>query len=212
MPEESKSESITISCPKTHEVESLSEWIPLAQTVIWVILIGVAIYWLKDQIKALVGAVEYRVRSGSSVKAGPIEIGEDLKVLERVRPSHTPAPESTNDWGQERNNIYTINSGIFLAHILSPSNAPGQLYDVFIFLVRHKSTNFDDIAHAEFFFGAYWGNKVYRETRKDGLIGISTTAYGPFLCTCRVTMKKGDVIRLHRYIDFEMGRVFQNER
>jgi len=40
------------------------------------------------------------------------------------------------------------------------------------------------------------------------LIGVRTSAYGPFLCTCRVTFIDGHVAFHSRYIDFEMGKVF----
>ncbi|MDB5973985.1 MAG: hypothetical protein JWR07_745 [Nevskia sp.] len=192
----------------SHEA-ALSDWIPLAQTILWAALIGIGIYWLKDQIKALVGAFVHRISTGSSFKAGPVELGEDLKLLEKVLPSHTPSPPSADDWSKERDGIYQVNSGFFLVHVIRPSNEKGQLYDVSIFLVRHKSTEMGDVEFAEFFFGAYWKNKVFRETKKDGIIGISTAAYGPFLCTCHITLKNKNVIHLHRYIDFEMGRAYQ---
>jgi len=78
-----------------------------------------------------------------------------------------------------------------------------------VYLIRHKSNNFEDVSYAEFFFGHYWGNEVFREEPRDGLIGVSTSAYGPFLCTCRVAFKDGHSADLNRYIDFEMGRVFE---
>lgn len=82
-------------------------------------------------------------------------------------------------------------------------------FEVFIYLVKHKTSGLSDIDHADFFFGHMWGNKVYSEKIKNGLIGVSTSAYGPFLCTCRVHMKNGDVVRVNRYIDFEMGKAIE---
>jgi len=66
----------------------------------------------------------------------------------------------------------------------------------------------EGVKFAEFFFGRYWGNEVFKETAKDGLVGVETSAYGPFLCTCRVHFQDGHISSLSRYIDFEMGRVF----
>lgn len=98
-----------------------------------------------------------------------------------------------------------------MAHVIEPSSDPDQLYDIFIFVVRHKADFWADVEYAEFFLGAHWGNRVFREEPKDGLLGISTSAYGPFLCVCRVKMKDGRSIRLHRYVDFEMGRFFEGQ-
>ncbi len=189
----------------------MAAWVPLLQTLAWVALIIAGAKRFDVQIQTLVDAIQRRIISGSSVKAGPFELGEDVKALERVEQAHSPSPPTQDDWSKERDGIYQANSGLFIAHVIEPSAEAGQLYDIFIYLVRHKSTMLDDIESAEFFFGAYWNNQVFRETKKNGLIGISTTAYGPFLCTCRVKMRSGQIIRLHRYIDFEMGRVFQHK-
>lgn len=59
---------------------------------------------------------------------------------------------------------------------------------------------------AEFFLGPYRENKVFPAVAQDGLIGISTSAYGPFLCICRVTFTDGTHIYLDRYIDSETQR------
>lgn len=179
---------------------------PLLQTGLWVALIVIAAW--KYDLGKVIDALARRIERGSSFKAGPFEVGEDLKSLEHVAPSETRAT-TTNDWATQRNAIYQRSHGIFLAHVIEPSSAPGQLYDVFIFLVGHKSRTLDDVNSAEFFLGAYWGNKVFTEKLKNGAVGISTTAFGPFLCTCRVTLKDGTEFRLERYIDFEMGRVFR---
>jgi hypothetical protein len=188
-----------------------ADWVPLFQTGLWVGLLGIGAYWFKDQITALVGALEHRIRSGSAFKAGPIEFGEDLKKLERVLPAPTPAPSSTDDWSKERDGIYQANEGLFLVHAIRPSKDPKQKYDIAILVVGHKSRTLEDIEYAEFFFGTYWQNKVFKEMPRGGLVGITTSAYGPFLCTCHVTLKNKKVIRLHRYVDFEMGRVFERK-
>jgi hypothetical protein len=37
------------------------------------------------------------------------------------------------------------------------------------------------------------------------VFGVRTSAYGAFLCTCRVTFRDRTHVMLWRYIDFEMG-------
>lgn len=108
-----------------------------------------------------------------------------------------------------REKIYDDNHNLFLVHVLKPSKKRGQKFDVFIYLVHHKGfpLEHEDIERAEFFFGKYWGNEIYSETLKDGVIGISTSTYGSFLCTCLIKFKdenKSDLM-LNRYIDLEMG-------
>jgi hypothetical protein len=105
----------------------------------------------------------------------------------------------------ERKKIYEDCKSYFLAHIVEPSNKDGQEFDIFIYIIRHKSAHFSDIDKAEFFFGSYWGNKIYEGTKTKDYIGVRTSAYGPFLCTCKITFKNNESITISRYIDFEMG-------
>ena len=60
--------------------------------------------------------------------------------------------------------------GIFLAHIIKPSTKKGQLYDVFIYLLRHKSDDFSDVKYAEFFLGPYWKIKSLRRWKKQKVL------------------------------------------
>ena len=114
----------------------------------------------------------------------------------------TPAGRS-----KERANLYREMHDMVLVHILTPSNNPGQKYDVFIYAKRRKDADISDVRSAEFFFGSHWGNQIFPGTRDGNRIGVRTAAFGPFLCTCRITFTNGNKITLHRYIDFEMGDV-----
>jgi hypothetical protein len=110
---------------------------------------------------------------------------------------------------EERNAIYEKNRGLFLVHVIEPSQKEGQLFDVFIYLLRHKSNDFRDVVDSEFFFGSYWGNRVFKGTSLGSRIGVRTSAYGSFLCMCRVRLSDNTELTLERYIDFEMGNLFQ---
>jgi hypothetical protein len=138
---------------------------------------------------------------------GATKVGPGIPVpnigIESLR---GPITETPDEWNARRNNIYTDHRNVFLTHIIRPSSRPGQTFDVFIYLIRHKSEDFSDIRVAEFFLGPYWENKVFPAVEQNGFIGISTSAYGTFLCVCRVTFTDGAHLYLERYIDFEMQR------
>ena len=120
--------------------------------------------------------------------------------------AQVPVVETEDDWNFRRNDTYERNRGVFLTHIIYPSKRQGQDFDVFIYLIRHKTEQLDDILLAEFFLGPYWENRIFPAVQQNGFIGISTSAYGTFLCVCRVTFKDGAQVYLDRYIDFEMRR------
>jgi hypothetical protein len=138
------------------------------------------------------------------------------KVGSRGATGHNPG--SIKEWTDVRVAVYRENRNIFLAHTIRLSQKTGQLYDIAIYLIPHRSndpkhrrTDLSDIVEAEFFLGAYFDNKVFRVKNRGGVIGITTSAYGPFLCTCKVSFADGERLMLNRYIDFEMGNLL-NER
>lgn len=136
------------------------------------------------------------------------------KVGSRAATGHNP--RSIKEWTDVRVDVYRENRNVFLAHTIRPSRKTGQLYDIAIYLIPHRSndpkyrrTDLSDIVEAEFFLGAYFDNKVFRIKNRGGVMGITTSAYGPFLCTCRVSFTDGKHLMLNRYIDFEMGSLIE---
>ena len=134
------------------------------------------------------------------------------KVGSRGATGHDPG--SIKEWTDIRVGVYRDHKNVFLAHTIRPSLKRGQLYDIAIYLIPHRSndpkhrrTDLSDIIEAEFFLGAYFDNKVFRIKNRGGTIGITTSAYGPFLCSCRVSFAEGERLILNRYIDFEMGNL-----
>jgi hypothetical protein len=135
------------------------------------------------------------------------EVGPGIPVRDiGIESLRGPVTETADEWNARRKGVYESHRNVFLTHIIRPSSKAGQTFDVFIYLIRHGSEDLSDVRVAEFFLGPYWENKIFPEVVKDGFIGISTSAYGTFLCICRVTFVDGFVIYLQRYIDFEMQR------
>jgi hypothetical protein len=128
-----------------------------------------------------------------------------LRHIQASDSQSAPGPmefKSTEEWNRHRDDVYTQHRGLFLVHTLSPSRIPGQLFDIHIYLRKHKTQKIPEVAHAEFFLGRHWGSSVFKVDNEGGLIGLSTSAYGEFLCVCRVTFSDGEKLMLERYIDF----------
>lgn len=118
------------------------------------------------------------------------------------------------EWQGEYSQVYNRTKGYMLVHVYRPSTVPGQKFDIFIFVLRHRSgdpkspyRNFEEIKKAEFFFGPGWGNKIFPVANTGGLIGVRTHAWGTFFAACRITFNdpNSEPIILYRYIDFEMA-------
>jgi hypothetical protein len=156
-----------------------------------------------DQLATLVAAdLGRHLAMQNATRVGPGIPVQDIGIESLLGPVF----ETPNEWNQRRKAIYADHRNIFLTHIIQPTSKPRQKFDVFIYLIRHDSEDFSDIRVAEFFLGPYWDNKVFPAIEQNGFIGISTSAYGTFLCICRVTFTDGTNVYLERYIDFEMQR------
>lgn len=154
---------------------------------------------------------------------------DNLTKTERINKSYLNVtipklpqnPLSIHDWDVIRENYYDYFRGIFLCHILSPTESKEQEYDIYIFLSEHrkeiasrvrKQSHVSHIRKAEFFLGRSWGNRTFEGQRRGNIMGIRTAAYGPFLCLCRVTFEDGFEVLLSRYIDFEMGHLLGRKK
>ena len=196
----------------------LKDFVPFFQTFIWIILVFFAICTFKKNINDLIDILCKKIEKGGKVKIGPLELGEDLLSLELIdNKSKSDTKPIIGSEGEEREkqrvSIYERNKGLFITHIIYPSyhdDGDYENFDIFIYLIRHKSNNYCDVEKAEFFFGHMWNNQIFRVKSRDGLIGIRTSAYKPFLCTCKVKFTDGTEVVLDRYIDFEMTKLLKD--
>jgi len=157
----------------------------------------------KDELATkVVAALGRHIALRGATKVGPGIPVPDIGIQSMAN----PAVETPDEWNARRRDVYKDNRGVFLTHIIQPSSRPDQTFDVYIYLIRHKSEDLSDVLMAEFFLGPYWDNAIFPAFSQNGFIGISTSAYGTFLCVCRVTFLDGTQIYLDRYIDFEMAR------
>jgi hypothetical protein len=94
-----------------------------------------------------------------------------------------------------------------LVHRVVVSNKPDQLYDILIYLTPHPPSNATlvGVTKVEYYFGKSWGQSIFTSVDRARGFAISTSAYGPFMCTAEIHFSDGDVAIVARYIDFEMG-------
>jgi hypothetical protein len=122
------------------------------------------------------------------------------------------APEGRRKEGidirKERKDILEESRRLFIVHVLTPTDIPGQKYSVYIYVKRPDNEETSDVRKAEFYFGKSWRNQIFTGKHEGKVIGVRTAAYGEFLCTCRVTFQDGHEVMLYRHIDFEMASLY----
>jgi hypothetical protein len=105
---------------------------------------------------------------------------------------------------EHRNQLYEASNGVQLVHTMAPSKHHENYWDILVYLTRHQSDDLSVVDYAEFFFGKYWGNEIFKVPKQDDFVGVLISAYGPALCTCRIVFTDRQEVMLNRYIDFEM--------
>jgi hypothetical protein len=187
-------------------------------SILWVTLVGSCLFIFRAQLFQILSQLLLRIRAGAPMKVGGVEIGAVLTAQ-----WHTPAPiaESSIPEGlvsQEgpgtivdpqlkmmRDNYMMESRKLMLVHRLFRSEKADQVYDVLIYLTPHGDGSLASVTEVGYYFGRYWGYKVFAAYDRSRGFPILTSAYGTFLCTCRVKFNDGAERTLYRYIDFEMG-------
>jgi hypothetical protein len=179
-------------------------------TSLWVLLGIILVVLFRKQIIDLFRALVLRVKTGAALKIFSIEFGA-IRVSPNALPSNgsiAAHQDPTGQWAKRREGVYGDNHLLFIAHRLFPSEIPGQLYDVLVYLIPHRARGqtLRGIERVEYYFGASWGDRVFSTSDSGNRFGIVVAAYGTgFLCLAKVFFRDGQTIDAWRYIDFEMG-------
>jgi len=180
-------------------------------TFIWAAALVIALLVFKRELRQFFQMLNRRLRQGASLKFGAVEIGQTYVDpsqgtvsggFVRVARKDTDGRRHT-----ERERYYQPNRLLMLVHKIAPSSLPGQLYDILIYLVPHPTSDatLAGVKRVEYYFGKSWGRNVFASDDRAHGFAISTSAYGPFMCTAEIHFSDGDTVTIARYIDFEMG-------
>lgn len=180
-----------------------------APAILWFILIVGLILAFRDIIYQTLVSLAWRIRCGASVKIASFELGETYIQPGRGEPKSTKfifvKTDANHARYYERADYYQPNRDLFLAHTISQSKKPNELYDIRIYLIPHKDATLACVQSVEYYFGKYWHDRVFVTTDRSRGFLVSTSAYGPFVCTAEIHFTDGNTTMLWRYIDFEMG-------
>ena len=191
-------------------------------SILWTGLIASALYYLRNELSQILAQLLLRIRAGVPMKLGAVEIG-----AVQTAQWHTPPPiaESSiyipedlakqdpsglgalvdSPLKESRVNYYEQSRNLMLVHRLFRSTRQNQVYDVLIYISPHGDGTLASVKYAEYYFGRYWGYKIFQSMDRSRGFPILTSAYGTFLCACRVAFTDGSQEIIYRYIDFEMG-------
>ena len=178
-------------------------------SILWFIFALIALLLFNQLLKELLKILIWRVKTGSSLKVASFEIGAGQHYVSQGAggKNNTLMIRKDEDKSRhaERDKYSDPNRNVFLVHRIAPSKHPNQLYDIQIYLIPHKDATLSNIQKVEYYFGRYWHFNIFTSIDRANGFPISTSAFGPFVCTAKVIFTDGHECMLWRYIDFEMG-------
>lgn len=179
--------------------------------ILWFILGVVVIVVFKDILRDLLRTTLWRVKTGAPIKIASFELGASYVSTQTTSAEKGGLLEVREDPKniryEERKQYYEPTRRIFLVHRIAPSKDPHQLYDIAIYLLPHEDNSLIAVHKVEYYFGRSWGNRIFTSIDRANNFLISTSAFGPFVCTAEVHFSDGTAVMLWRYIDFEMGAI-----
>lgn len=169
--------------------------------LLFVFIVG---FWARGSVRIVLDSIAVRIRSGAAVQFGNFRL--DTLRISNTSLKQPGKIESHEDYAREieRNKVYKNTQGTFIAVQLFPAEDSNQVYDILMYVVRHKE-KVSKIARVEYYFGSAWNHRVFTSSDPKKRFAIVASAYGPFLCHARVHFKNGTHIETWRYVDFHTG-------
>ena len=188
------------------------EFYKVLPSLLWAGLAAALFLTFSNDLRSLVRHLVWRIKAGAPLKTAWFEVNSPYVSHDEKRNSLRGIADIREDtdgiFDREREPFRTTNRNLFLVHRLAPSRDETQLYDVMIYVVPSlKYGSLEGVLSVEYYFGKYWGRKIYQSIDRASGFSISTSAWAPFSCTAKIQFTDGHSVYLHRYVDFEMGAV-----
>lgn len=180
-------------------------------SILWVLLVFIALALFRREIREVFQNLSWRLRTGAALKLFSVELGQSYVSPSIEIGNDETALEHRTDTDEERwrqrEQYYKPNRNIHLVHRLAPSTKSGMLYDIQLYLVPHREATLSNVSKVEYYFGRHWGRQVFTSIDRSRGFPITTSAFGPFMCTAKLFFTDGETVIINRYVDFEMGAI-----
>jgi hypothetical protein len=202
------SSATSIPSPTATAPETFTQIAHALSPFAWPVLVLIGALYFHSDIRRLTTLLLARIREGSALKIGPVELSNLSVVKAQLATSETYRLTAADDGGKgarEKDKIYKNCRYVFVAYQLYRSREDGQLFDILLYLIGHERAPLIDVKEVRYYLGTFWNNRVYTSTSIGDSFGIVVSAYGPTLCYAEIVFKDEYVARQYRYLDFEMA-------
>jgi hypothetical protein len=179
-------------------------------TLLWAGVVLFVARRYRRELAEVLADLKWRIKSGASVKFAAIEFGQSYVSPSGDIPKSggavTIRPDKGDSRFSQRKQYYEPNRNLQLVHRIAPSMTAGQLYDILVYLIPHGDATLAAVQRVEYYFGRHWANGgIFVSADRARGFSVSTSAWGPFMCTAEIRFTDGETALIARYVDFEMG-------
>ena len=170
----------------------MKEVVPLLQTLVWPVSIGLLLWWNKEAFVRVVAALAKRIEEGAPLKAGAVEIG--------AAPSLPPVPRA-NDPRQ----VDALPHDIYMVHSArrdrTMDTEENEYYRLRMFLESDEPQSLDEVASVTYRLHPTFKDPVRSVSDRKSNFELRTAAWGEFNMTAEITYKGGKKLVVERYIN-----------
>ena len=193
----------------------MKELAALVGAVAWPLVVGLTIWFLRDQIVSALDSARRQLAAGAKVRWKDFEfVGVNLSAFSvkndhgfRRLPAAKQDLEARQEKYKQQKNLFLVHEVVATGRVHDKSGLP--VFDILVKLIPHKHYGrLNDVARVEYYLGKYFeadhGEFGSRYIVEDGSSGFAVvvSAYGPTLCECTLFFHDGQTATCSRYLDF----------
>jgi hypothetical protein len=192
----------------------MTDWIPLFQTGLWVILVLVLIIVFRRPLKVLIEILMVRARAGAPIKAGPFEVGAPPSILRTDEVATATAegkrgisvPGSVKEMLEAKEYPPGLREEVYLVHeaeLLRQRLTPGSgRYRVRVWVEAYDEKTLEDIGRVTYrLYDDFKPQTVVATEARNREFELWLNVYGEFTIIAYAEKENGDGLWLTRYID-----------
>ena|SRR5688572_23388286 len=176
----------------------MKEIVPLLQTLVWPVAIGLFLWWNKKNLFRVVAALTSRIEAGAPIKAGAVEIG--------AAPSLPSVPKETDP-----RHVDELPHDIYMVHVANRDRTldadDHEYYRLRIFLDADEPQRLDDVASVTYRLHPTFRDPIRTVADRRSSFELRTIAWGEFNMTAEIAFKGGGRLVVERYINLPGTRV-----
>jgi len=170
----------------------VKDLLPVLQTLVWPIAIGLFLWWNKKAFLRVVAALTRRIEEGAPVKAGAVEIG--------AAPSLPTVPKETDP-----RQIDELPHDIYMVHAArrdrTLDSGDYEYYRLRIFLEADAPERLDEVAAVTYRLHPTFKDPIRSVTDRKSNFELRTAGWGEFNMTAEISFKGGKKLVVERYIN-----------